>query len=72
MPHISLLAALGLEIASNNPFIAQDNSGNDVLVLRNWQKIYEDFYVTDVIELEGVEVLMHPDLMNELSMTGLY
>jgi len=36
VPHSSLLAALGLEIAPSNPFIAQDNSGNDVLVLRNW------------------------------------
>lgn len=70
VPHSSLLAALGLEIAPSNPFIAQDNSGNDVLVLRNWQKIYEDSYDTDVIELEGVEVLMHPDLMNRIkSMT---
>lgn len=65
VPHASFISALNLR--SSNLFTLQDETGQDVLIFRNWQKIYESSYDTDVIELKGAEVLMHPKLIEKIN-----
>ncbi|MGO4892922.1 ATP-binding protein [Flavobacterium sp. W21_SRS_FM6] len=65
VPHASLISALNLR--PSNLFTLHDETGQDVLIFRNWQKIHEKSYDTDVIELKGAEVLMHPKLIEKIN-----
>ncbi|MFH6955264.1 hypothetical protein ACHSBP_19365 [Pseudoalteromonas sp. XMcav1-K] len=64
MPHPSLISALNLKLSS--PFSLKDESEQEVAVFRNWRKIYERSYDTEVVELEGSEILIHPKLIEKI------
>ncbi|PML76552.1 hypothetical protein [Enterovibrio norvegicus] len=64
-PHPDLITALNLSLSSL--FTLKDKNGEEVLIFRNWQKIHEKSYDTDVIELKGSEILMHPTLIERVN-----
>ena len=64
VPHPKLISALSLKPCSL--FTLKDDTGEEVVVFRSWQKIYENSYDIDVIELEGSEVIMHPKLIDKI------
>lgn len=65
IPHPNLISALNLSLSSR--FTLKDETGEDVVIFRNWQKIYENSYDIDVVELQGSEILMHPKLIDRIS-----
>ena len=65
IPHPNLISALNLSPSSL--FTLKDETGEDVVIFQSWQKIYENSYDIDVVELQGSEILMHPKLIDKIS-----
>tara|TARA_R110001606_G_scaffold399177_1_gene581332 strand:+ start:11612 stop:17665 length:6054 start_codon:yes stop_codon:yes gene_type:complete len=64
IPHSNLISALNLK--PDSLFTLTDETGEEVVVFRSWQKVFENSYDVDVIELQGAEVIMHPKLIDKL------
>ena len=64
VPHPNLISTL--KLTPSSLFTLKDKTDEDVLVFRHWQKIHETSYDTEVVELQGSEILMHPKLLKKI------